>query len=213
MSFLPRLIIADDSAVPLSNAGATRKSHPFLRLVENALSAASDARLLSSISDGDHKAFAELVQRHSTRFYHLAYRAVQSREVAEDIVQDAFLKIWENPHAFCPERGTAFTTWFYRVILNGCLDWQRRKPFAILPDDLGIPPEQDGVVQQAFEKEAIAEAIAQLPNRQQMAIQLCFVEGLSNQEAARIMGLHLKALQSLLMRAKKALQDKLRYLL
>ena len=56
-----------------------------------------DHELLALIQDGSHDAFAVLVQRHTERFYRLAYRYVQNRETAEDIVQDAFLKLWEDP--------------------------------------------------------------------------------------------------------------------
>ena len=56
-----------------------------------------DGELLGLIQSGSHYAFGVLVRRHTERFYHLAYRYVQNRETAEDIVQDAFLKLWEEP--------------------------------------------------------------------------------------------------------------------
>ena len=81
---------------------------------------------------GSHDAFAVLVQRHTERFYRLAYRYVQNREEAEDIVQDAFLKLWEDPGRWQPERNSKFTTWFYRIVVNLCLDWQKKKrPLAL----------------------------------------------------------------------------------
>src|SRR5437762_13353109 len=85
-----------------------------------------DQQLLARIQDGSHPAFSELARRHAERFYRLAYRYVQSKEMAEDIVQDAFLKLWEDTRKWQPDRNTRFTTWFYRIVVNLCLDWQKK---------------------------------------------------------------------------------------
>ena len=85
-----------------------------------------DQELLALIQDGSHQAFAELVQRHTERFYRLAYRYAQNRETAEDLVQDAFVRLWENPASWRPDRNSKFTTWFYRIVVNLCLDWQKK---------------------------------------------------------------------------------------
>src|SRR5688572_7765335 len=98
-----------------------------------------DHELLTLIQDGSHDAFAVLVQRHSERFYRLAYRYVHNRETAEDIVQDAFLKLWEAPERWQPERNSKFTTWFYRVVVNLCLDWQKKKRPLALDDEISEP--------------------------------------------------------------------------
>ena len=96
----------------------------------------SDQELLALIQGGSHQAFAELVERHTTRFYRLAYRYVQNRETAEDLIQDAFLKLWENPASWQPERNSKFTTWFYRIVVNLCLDWQKKKRPIPLDEDI-----------------------------------------------------------------------------
>jgi len=176
----------------------------------------SDRELLALVREGNHQAFAELVQRHTGRFYRLAYRYVQNRETAEDVVQDAFLKLWENPTIWRPQRSNKFTTWFYRIVVNLCLDWQKKKRPMPLDESLPVADDAETVdetmtriqAQKLLEKE-----IAALPERQRMALNLCFDEELSNQEAAEAMGLNLKALQSLIMRAKTTLRERLkRYL-
>ena len=86
-----------------------------------------DSELLALVQDGSHPAFAALVERHTERFYRLAFRYLQNREAAEDVVQDAFLKLWENPATWQPDQNSRFTTWFYRIVVNLCLDWQKRK--------------------------------------------------------------------------------------
>jgi RNA polymerase sigma-70 factor (ECF subfamily) len=173
-----------------------------------------DHELLQFIRDGSHHAFAELVKRHTERFYRLAFRYVQSKETAEDIVQDAFIKLWENPGIWQPDRNNKFTTWFYRIVVNLCLDWQKKKRPMELPDeDIPLADEREPVdvaMIRLQEQRLLEKEIAALPERQRMALNLCFDEGLSNQEAAEVMGVNLKALQSLIMRAKTTLKDRMK---
>ena|SRR5713226_1341077 len=172
-----------------------------------------DHELLALIQDGSHHAFAELVTRHTARFYGLAYRYVQSKETAEDIVQDAFLRLWENPGKWQPDRSSKFTTWFYRIVVNLCLDWQKKKRPVELDDEISLTDDRDAmdaVLIRTQEQRILEKEIGALPERQRMALNLCFDEGLSNQEAAEVMGVNLKALQSLIMRAKATLKERMR---
>lgn len=176
--------------------------------------AKDDQELLALIQDGSQEAFSVLVQRHTERFYRLAYRYLQNKEAAEDIVQDAFVKLWEDPGRWQAERKNKFTTWFYRIVVNLCLDWQKRKkPLELGDQELSIADDREtpDIAMLHDEKQKVLETeIAALPERQRTALNLCFDEGLSNQEAAEVMGLKLKALQSLLMRAKGTLKERLR---
>jgi RNA polymerase sigma-70 factor (ECF subfamily) len=172
-----------------------------------------DNELLALIQDGSNQAFALLVERHTERFYRLAYRYVQSKEAAEDMVQDAFLKLWEDPHRWQADKNTKFTTWFYRVVVNLCLDWQKKKQPLALNEDMPIMDEResaDEAMQRKQQQIALEGAIAALPERQRTAINLCYDEGLSNQDAADVMAINLKALQSLVMRAKTTLKERLK---
>jgi RNA polymerase sigma-70 factor (ECF subfamily) len=172
-----------------------------------------DNELLALIRDGSHQAFGVLARRHTDRFYRLAYRYLQSKEAAEDIVQDAFLKLWEDPARWQPERSSKFTTWFYRIVVNLCLDWRKKKRPAALDENLPLADERetlDSMMMHAQEQRTLEKEIAALPERQRTALNLCFAEGLSNQEAAEVMGVNIKALQSLIMRAKATLKERLK---
>ena len=177
--------------------------------------AQQDASLLLRICAHDHVAFAILVRKHTSRFFRVAYRFVGNRSEAEDIVQDAFLKLWEKPDSWQAEKNTAFTTWFHRIVVNRCLDRLRKKrPLPLLEEDV-LPDERQTHEELMLEREKqrmVDRYVAQLPERQRTALNLCFYEGLSNQEAADIMGLRLKALQALLMRAKTTLKENLKFL-
>jgi len=168
-----------------------------------------DESLICQIQEGSHDAFSALVNRHSNRFYRMAYRLVSSKDDAEDIVQEAFLKLWDRPNLWNPGKGAKFTTWFYRVVINLSLDHRKKKKLMRLPEDIEFADENPDaeVLLDVHQKQAVLERFIQdLPERQQLAVNLCFYEGLSNNEAAQIIGVKVKALQSLVMRAKTTLK-------
>lgn len=172
-----------------------------------------DHELLALVQDSSHPAFAELVKRHTERFYRLAFRYLQNKEAAEDVVQDAFLKLWEDPGKWRADRNAKFTTWFYRVVVNLCLDWQKRKRPVELNEEMPLIDDRetaDQAMLRSEEQRVLEKEIAALPERQRTALNLCFDEGLSNQDAADAMGVNLKALQSLIMRAKTTLKERMK---
>jgi RNA polymerase sigma-70 factor (ECF subfamily) len=172
-----------------------------------------DFELLALVQQGSHPAFAELVKRHTERFYRLAFRYLQNREAAEDVVQDAFVKLWEEPARWQADKNSKFTTWFSRVVVNQCLDWKKPKRPVELTEDMPLIDDRataDQALLRNEEQALLEKAIAALPERQRTALNLCFDEGLSNQEAAAAMGVNLKALQSLIMRAKTTLKERLK---
>lgn len=170
----------------------------------------SDEQLMLLIQAHDKYAFSVLVERHSRKFYNLAYRSLFNKADAEDMVQEAFLKVWRKPELWRSQKQTKFTTWFYRVVLNACLDMNKKK--VITSDALEQELEEPSEVDPSDENSQLADlevALRNLPERQRTALNLCFYEELSNQEAADIMGIRLKALQSLIMRAKANLKKTL----
>ena len=172
-----------------------------------------DAALIEQISNGDHAAFSQLVERHSERFYALAWRMTSNDQDAEDVVQDCFLKLWNTPDLFDPSKGTKFTTWFYRIVSNRAIDHIRKRKKTVGTEDFDwIESEQAGQLQDYQDQQQqvlLEQAIAELPDKQKLALNLCFYEGLSNKEAAEVIGVGVKALESLLMRAKSKLKDNL----
>ena len=171
----------------------------------------SDESLLERLQNQDHEAFSTLVSRHTRMFYAAAYRICPNQDDAEDVVQDAFLKLWNNPSLWDASKGAKFTTWFYRVVTNQALDLLRKKKKTqgidvserITSDDTM----QDDALVMSEEQRLLEEAIQELPERQMMALNLCFYEGLSNKEAADILDVSVKALESLLIRAKSGVKD------
>ena len=172
----------------------------------------SDESLMALIRQGSHQAFSILVRRHTDRFYAAAFRMTGRASEAEDLVQDAFLKIWQKPDIWKDDKGAKFTTWFYRILVNQNIDRMRKNQKVVSDEgimpfiaDAGNSPEENTAIDE--EQRRLEAAIAVLPERQRTALNLCFYEGLSNAEAAGIMGVKVKALESLLIRAKTGLRD------
>lgn len=171
----------------------------------------SDESLMALIQQGDHQAFSILVRRHTDRFYASAFRLSGNAALAEDMVQESFTKIWQKPTLWKAGKGAKFTTWFYRILVNMNIDVLRKgkrnagdAALDYMPDK-AAGPETQTIMNE--EQARIEAAIASLPERQRTALNLCFYEGLSNAEAAEAMGVKIKALESLLMRAKAGMKE------
>ena len=172
----------------------------------------SDEQLLDLITEGDKTAFPELVMRHSKKFYGIAYRILSNRDDAEDTVQDAFLKLWHNPEIWNKQYKIKFTTWFYKIVINLSLDYKKKIKPETLGEQMEVLEDNDRsnvIMENKQKKELVERFISELPERQQTALNLCFYEGISNKEAAEIMDVNLKALESLIMRAKENLKLKI----
>ncbi|MFZ4124742.1 MAG: RNA polymerase sigma factor [Rickettsiales bacterium] len=174
--------------------------------------AQSDAEVMKRVADGDTQAFASLVKQHLPRAYALAYRTLMNAAEAEDIAQEAFTKLWVKARDYDASRA-AFATWLHRIVVNLCLDRIRqRKPhggsdeIAEIADDR---PSAESLASDHEEADLVREAVAALPEQQRLAVSLCYFEEYTNPEAAKLMGLHIKALEGLLVRARKTLREKL----
>jgi len=171
----------------------------------------SDEELMIRIQSSDHEAFSLIVTRHTKMFYAAAYRMYPYQDEAEDIVQEAFLKLWRKPDMWKTGKGAKFTTWFYRVVTNLAIDYARKKKDSkgsdVLDRITDNTPDQQEMMEGDEQQKLLEDAIQELPERQKMALNLCFYEELSNKEAAEIMDIGVKALESLLMRAKSGLRD------
>lgn len=168
-----------------------------------------DESLLLAIGRGDHQSFAALMQRHGAFAMTLAMRMTGNAQDAEEVAQEAFLRVWSAAERWQPG-GARFTTWLYRVVMNLCLDRKRRAP--MLPmDDVAEPtdPAPGGLDMCAGDqaRSLVQDALASLPDRQRAAVSLCYYGDVSCQEAADTLEVSLSALESLLVRGRRGLRD------
>lgn len=171
----------------------------------------ADEALLAKSARGDQQASALLINRHSPRVLSLAQRMLGSREDAEDVTQEVFLKVFRNAGKWV--QGEAkFTTWLHKVTLNQCYDRLRRKRETLMdepPDqqDEGPGPAEQMLAQQRQVR--LKAAIDELPERQRAALLLSHYEELSNVETAEILEISVEAVESLLSRARRSLRQAL----
>lgn len=173
---------------------------------------ASDDLLMARIGRGDQGAFAVFVRRHTGRSLALAQRLVGNEGDAEEIVQDALSRVWR--HADRWHGRARVTTWLYRIVFNLAHDNLRRRPSQLVPvDEAGelVDPaaSAEALLSQHQLAAGMARAIAELPPRQRAALSLCFYESCDCAEAAQIMGISISAMESLLVRARRQLRQRM----
>ena len=170
----------------------------------------SDEELMQRVARGDGPAFRLLARRVTPSAIALARRLLRNTADAEEIVQEAMLRVWTNAPRWRPD--ARVRTWLYRIVVNLCLNRKRRAPFAPLAD-AGEPADTAPDAAEQMERNerdrSIANAIARLPERQRAAIVLTYKEGLSNAETAAVLGTTRSAVETLLVRAKQSLRQAL----
>ncbi len=183
----------------------------------------SDSEIIEQLKQGSEAAFKKLVERHQKLVVNTCYGLVQNREDAEDVAQDVFIEVYRNIQKFRAD--SKLSTWLYRIAVNRSLnhirDNKKNKWFHSFEDEVAAKKMQLQQLQSSktenpeFELEnkqraiILHEAINSLPKNQKVAFALSKYEELSYQEIAEVMDLSVSSVESLLFRAKKALQKKL----
>lgn len=171
---------------------------------------APDAALLVAFANGDRQAARVLTGRHLPRVLGQATRMLGSRAEAEDVAQEAMLRLWK----IAPDwrQGEAqVSTWLYRVVSNLCTDRLRSRraglPLDQMPEPQDESPSVTARMQNDHRMQALAAGLAALPERQAQAVALRHLEGLSNPEIAQIMDISVRSVESLTARGKRALAE------
>lgn len=160
------------------------------------------------VQQGDELAFRELMNRHIHGLHAYAFRMCQSIEVAEEITQEAFLRVWTRAKTWRPNK-VQFSTWLYQITRNLCIDLFRRQKAQFVEDvDLSQIPDSSARKDEVLVI-ALQQAVQKLPERQRTAFLLCQVQGWSQIEAANLLDTTPDAVESLLSRARKALRKTL----
>lgn len=167
--------------------------------------------LMARVGGGDAAVFGQLAEYYTPMVHALAWRMLGDAAEAEDVVQEAFVKLWVNAKGWTPTGG-GLGGWLRRVATNACLDRLRKRRFVsdeAVPERADDAPLADVAIDADRRRAGVAAAIQALPDRQRAAIVLTYYEGVSNAEAAQILGLGVKAVESLLVRARQGLSKAL----
>jgi len=167
----------------------------------------SDEALMARVAKGDQAAFRLLARRHLPAMAGLARRILGNAAEAEDVAQEAMLRVWTHAPRWQPL--AALRTWLTRVVVNLCLDRKRRAPMLELEaaGEVADPTPGAGEQAEADERDRLlAAAIESLPARQRTAIVLTYREGMSNAQVADSLGTSVSAVETLLVRGKQNLR-------
>ena len=171
-----------------------------------------DEALVLAVAKGSEPAFAKLVARHSPSVYAVVRRFTGNDGDTDDLIQEIFWKLWKRAAKWRPGEAR-FSTWLYRVAVNHCIDWDRKRRWRrwlplsevaeMADDDIAI--EERLEVRQALA--AVRAEITKLPAKQRVALVLSVQQDKSNKEIAEIMQASEGAVEQLLVRARRTLRS------
>ena len=174
----------------------------------------SNEELMLNVRNGDLDAFEQIVLRHQAEAWRVAYRFTGDAAEAEDLAQEAFLRILHAAPRYKPT--ATFRTYLFRILNRLCIDHVRRKRPTIadsLPQPADDAPSAIRRVSDRERDAAIQAALDLLPPGQRMAVVLRYFEGLSGAEIAKAMDTSAKAVEGLLTRARERLESLLAWLI
>ena len=175
-------------------------------------SSLSDSALVAAARKGDMKAFERLYRLHSSRVMGLCLRMTRRRDVAEDCVQQTFIRAWRSLAAF--EGRSAFGTWLHRIAVNEVLTFQRNHGTRAESDGEAVEDAQDGPVESPRDYDSgevmdVERALATLPPGSRHVVVLQTVYGYSHEEVADMLGIAVGTCKAQLHRGRRLLRERM----
>ena len=167
----------------------------------------SDEELMLAVGKGDLSAFGEIVLRHQQSIWNIAYRSLGNKTDAEDVAQEAFLKLLDAAGRYKPT--ASFRTYFYRIVTRLCLDRVAKKqPLYTnkLPETFDPGHTASENLISVERSRMVSKALNKLPPNQRMVIVLKYYEGLGYRDIAATMEVTAKAVERLLARGRASLE-------
>lgn len=175
-----------------------------------------EKELIRRAKKGDVEAFEELISGYEKKVYNTVYRFFNNSEDAMDITQEIFIKVFTSLHSF--RESASFSTWLYRIAVNTCIDFMRKKKDETVPIKEEIIAGNDikhgsysqlpeDFVEKRELKEALLKAINSLPYEQRICVILRDIQGFSYTEMSEILMCSLGTIKSRLNRGRRALRE------
>lgn len=182
-----------------------------------------ETRLARLARKGDQRAFAEIVEMYKDKLYHLAYRMMNNRQEAEDIVQESFLRVYKHLDRY--DEDQKFSTWIYRIATNLCIDrLRKRRPaysldaastehegldgYAMMPSD-DRTPESELILSET--QRIIREAIDTLPAKYKSVMVLRYLQDMSLQEISEVLDMPVTTVKTRVHRGREFMRKKLEH--
>jgi RNA polymerase sigma-70 factor, ECF subfamily len=173
----------------------------------------ADEDLISFVGDGDTQAFDVLYDRHSRAAYSLAYRMMNGRQAAEDLTQDAFLKVWRATTSYRVDRGSV-RTWILSIVHNQGIDQLRSHASRRRTQDKVEASAPKSQPSEAFaetwrnsQRDQVREALNSLPQEQLKILELAYFSGYTHVELAELLDLPLGTVKGRMRLGLKKLRD------
>lgn len=204
------IAVAQMSMVPVMGKVTWTPRTEMTQAADSQPTAKRDAELMRRVSAGESAASREVVELYLDQIVAYAFKMLRDAAEAEDVAQEAYLRLWRNADRWRPE--APVVNWLHKVTYNLCIDRLRKKSTVNLenvsePADVGPSPAK--ALHQTQIAEAVAAAIEDLPERQRFAIVLVHQQEMSNIETAAIMEISIDAVESLLARGRRGLKKAL----
>lgn len=181
--------------------------HDFQREIMKASTTLSEIELIALLKSNNQPAFEYLYQRYSTALYSIALKIVKDKELAADILQDSFLKIWKNMSAYNSDKGRLFT-WMLNVTRNTAIDKLRSEVDSqrVLSWDMFVERDHTSAIISTtnFGEIDLHSFIEKLPPERKEVIQLVYFQGYTHEEVSKYLMLPLGTVKS---RVRKALEE------
>jgi RNA polymerase sigma-70 factor (ECF subfamily) len=183
------------------------------RLPEEDQSPAGERELIEASAQGDQDAFRQLVERYQRLVKHVAFRSMGDMSLAEDVAQEAFIKVFRGLPSYRPEK--PFVHWLHRVVANSVTDALRRKrPVVSLDGEAAEAPGNSSedpaeIAEERAVQQGIRDAILKLPPRYREIIVLQLIDELTYEQIAAALKLPLGTVQWRLNMAKRLLREQL----
>lgn len=207
---VPHAAVRSERAVAPAEAEHEGRLNTLAEDSASSAAASEEVRWLELVAQGDQQAYRQLMNRHLRGVHAFAYRMLGSRAEAEEVSQECFLRLWKHAGRYVARAKPS--TWLYRIAHNLAVDRLRRRREGSAPEGLeeaATSERQSALVHDRQVARAVELALQNLPERQRAAIGLVHYQGLSNAEAAEVLGVGVRALESLLARARRQLKEQL----
>ena len=172
----------------------------------------NETEIMKRLASGEMEALSEIVKKYQDKVLSLAYRFLNDWSKAEDIAQETFIRIYKAAGTYKPQ--ARFNTWLYRIVVNLCMDEQRKQSKAPISIEEIANNKASGSESNSLERketiELVKKAIDELPERQKLAVILHRYESLSYDQICEVTQWSKSAVESLLVRAYANLRERLK---
>ncbi|WP_378172555.1 RNA polymerase sigma factor [Aquimarina sp. SS2-1] len=164
-----------------------------------------DLELISRLQNQDTKALSKIYERYSGALYGVILRMCKNEPLAQDLLQETFMKIWQKSHTYNPDKGKFFT-WSYRIARNITLNSLRKKDILIQNEDLSVYKNKS-TPEVAKDYLELDGSLRKLEPHHQRALELVYFNGLTHREAHQEMEVPLGTFKSYIKQALKKLSE------